>query len=221
MKGATFESYLKEAFSLAKKGKALDVGCALGFLLTAAQKMGWKPYGVELSEFSAKSANIFFPGKVFNGTLDDAPFENKTFELITMVDLLEHTVSPIKTLARARQLLKNDGVLLIVTPNARSLSAKLMREKWLHYKAEHLYYFSPNNIRILLIGSGFHVTTVKPAKKFLSFHYIMHQLKVYRLPLISYIFNDLLPKLTPNKLKDVSLPIYAGDMLILARKIGE
>ena len=61
------------------------------------------------------------------------------FDIITMIDFIEHVRAPMSILVKASRLLRPGGQLVILTPNADSLSRRLMGLRWLHYKVEHLY----------------------------------------------------------------------------------
>ena len=137
----------------------LDCGAALGYLLEEAAAAGMEPYGVELSEFGARAiAEKFGPERVFQGPFEQAEFagaDREYFGVITMFDFLEHVRDPAADLAKAFRLLRSGGTLMILTPDAASLSCRLMGPRWLHYKVEHLTYFTPKSLRRYLELEGF------------------------------------------------------------------
>ena len=94
IKMKTFERRLQEIQKYVRSGKILDVGCATGFFLEEVKSKGFEPYGIELSKFSFKKAQNKFGNRIFSGTIEDAPFENNFFDVITMFDLLEHVKTP-------------------------------------------------------------------------------------------------------------------------------
>lgn len=54
--------------------------------------------------------------KIYNGSLENAPFKKNYFSLITMIDIIEHVRNPIDALLKAREYLNitinsNGGVL--------------------------------------------------------------------------------------------------------------
>lgn len=159
-----------------RQGRALDVGCAAGFCMQALRERGFEAYGVEVSEtIGSHAVDHFGFDTVHFGTLDTAPWPEGSFDLITMWDVVEHVSDPRSLLARARTLLKPDGLLVLETQNIDSAFARLLGPRWHHYKhAEHIYHFTPGTVRRLLADSGFEVTrlTSRFGGKYVSLHFI-------------------------------------------------
>jgi 2-polyprenyl-3-methyl-5-hydroxy-6-metoxy-1,4-benzoquinol methylase len=82
---------------------------------------GWKTYGIEPSQESykvAKRSGI----NVFCGTLEEFlaknPSQKSNFDVVTMLNVLEHVRNPIETLKQAKELLRKfTGVIVIMVPN--------------------------------------------------------------------------------------------------------
>lgn len=181
MKIATFVLRLKQIQKQVPKGKVLDIGCATGFFLEAAQKMQYEPYGIELSEYSSKLAKQKFgESYIFNGKLEDCKFPVEFFEVITMFDLIEHVRMPAETLKQASKLLKQDGIIVITTPNIHSLSNKLMGKKWTHYKKEHFFYFTLSSLNFIAKQAKLKIIFSEKSKKSLK-----HKLLAYTAQRIS------------------------------------
>jgi SAM-dependent methyltransferase len=83
------------------------------------------------------------------------------FDIITIVDVIEHVPDPIGLLRQARELLAPNGVLLIATPDRRSLVARLMGWKWWHYRVAHIGYFDRATLEATIIKSGFRLSALK------------------------------------------------------------
>jgi len=77
------------------------------------------------------------PGPITQATFGG--IDEDFFDIITMIDFIEHVGAPMSILVKASRLLRPGGQLVILTPNADSLSRRLMGLRWLHYKVEHLY----------------------------------------------------------------------------------
>lgn len=217
MKRTFFRSILSSLSANVKSGRVLDVGCASGYFLEEAREQGWDGWGVEYSPFAAGIAREKFGTRIFEGTLEQAEFPDKSFELITMFDLLEHVTDPVIVLEEAGRILVNGGKILIVTPNVGSISARLMGHRWSHISREHLWYFDGKRLEQLLAETGFSVIACKPAVKLLSAKYISHQLSSYKHPILtplSEFVTNIIPAAFRNKL--LSLP--CGQMIVLAGK---
>jgi len=191
----TFEKRFKNIEKLyLKKGKILDLGCAMGFFLEVAENHGWTPYGIEISNYAGNIAKERFRDKIFNGTLNEVSFPDNFFDIITMWDYLEHILNPLQELSRIRQFLKKDGLLILSTPDADSLSHKIFKDRWMGYKdQEHLYYFSEKNVRILLEQSGFKVLKKEKVGKYISLDLFVKRLSLYNKSLAN-IFKFLISK---------------------------
>lgn len=172
------------------KGKLLDVGCAMGFFLEAAQERGWDIYGIDVSPAATSVVKKQLDGRVFTGTLEEIPFPRHNLDVITMWDVIEHVSDPKKLLQQARILLKNDGVLVLTTPNSRSLWAKLMKDKWIGYKDEHFFYFNRKNLKLLLEQTGFSIKAVKAAGKFIQLQMFIKRISLYS-PLLASLMQKI------------------------------
>ncbi len=194
---------------LGKKGKLLDVGCALGHCLDEAKKLGWKGMvGVELSDyacrFAAKKGH-----NVVKGTIQTAKLKRGSFDTITMQDVIEHVTSPIDDLKAAKRLLKKGGKIYLVTPDIGGLWNRLLGPRWYHYKpGEHIMYFSQGSLRKALKHTGF--KNIKTAKTYhiMSLAYILNRLKYYS----PSFFGLLLTFVNMSRLKDIPFRVYAGEI---------
>jgi SAM-dependent methyltransferase len=224
LKLATFGRLLAPVRATASGSpRLLDCGAATGYLMEKAQELGMEPYGVELSRFGAETiARRFGPGRVFCGPFDQTGFEgidHEFFDVITMIDFIEHVRDPMGTLKTALNLLKPGGQLVILTPNAGSLSRRVMGPKWLHYKVEHLFYFSPRSLTRALHRAGFTDVRVGRAWKVMNLHYLAHQLGTYPHPLLTPIVKSM-HLLSPPGLRRARFPISFGELLAYATKPG-
>jgi 2-polyprenyl-3-methyl-5-hydroxy-6-metoxy-1,4-benzoquinol methylase len=157
-------------------GAALDIGCAAGFCMQAMRERGFDAHGVEVSATIASHAieRLGFD-TVHIGTLESAPFAERSFDLITAWDVIEHVVDPRALLSRARELLTPSGLLVVETQNIDSAFARALGSRWHHFKhAEHIYHFTPQTLRTLLASAGFTLQTLTPryAGKYISLDFL-------------------------------------------------
>jgi len=218
MKIATFQLRLNLIRQFVTTGKILDVGCATGYFLEAAKTNGFDPYGVEFSEYSATIAKKKLGDKnVFCGTLEQCDFENKFFEVIAMSDLIEHVRIPAQTLSKAATLLKDDGVIMIMTPDTKTVSNNLMGKRWTHYKLEHFFYFSHSSICYVAAQCGLSVVHYERSQKALNINYLHTQFNVYKHWLLTPVINTLY-LLLPKKLTAKNFYFSIGEMVIILKK---
>ncbi len=218
MKISTFIFRLKTIHRYKRSGNILDVGCATGFFLEAASMLGFKPFGVEFSDYSAKVAQSKFGNDaIFEGTLEECQFPDGSFDVIAMSDLLEHVRNPHDVLEKTRRLLKDDGIVMVMTPDTGSLTHRIMQGKWVHYKIEHLFYFNKESIAALAGLHGFEVIRREPARKTLNLAYFYHQFKVYPHWLLTPCLK-LIHSLLPEKLLRFNFNVTIGEMVVVLKK---
>jgi 2-polyprenyl-3-methyl-5-hydroxy-6-metoxy-1,4-benzoquinol methylase len=161
------------------KGCLLDIGCAAGFSLVAAQERGWKAEGIEYAEFCvnyARSRGI----KVHQGTLHDFLGEEESVDAITMWDYLEHSLNPLKDLRICNSLLKKGGIIVLSIPNVDSWSFRLLKERWIGFKnIEHLYFFSRKTLAQLAQLAGLHMEACFYHGKHVSLSFFLSRVQYY------------------------------------------
>ncbi|MDE3111882.1 MAG: methyltransferase domain-containing protein [Chloroflexota bacterium] len=164
---------------LGRKGRLLDVGCALGDFLALARGEGWQVEGAEISMFAANEARK--KGlRVFCGALEDLRAPSGRYDAITLYDVIEHLSDPIATLKEIRRLLVPGGVVHIVTPNVGGLQARLLGASWYHYKpGEHLFYFSPTTLRRATRDAGLAWDGWARSGSYVTATYVMSRLRYY------------------------------------------
>lgn len=221
MKKFTFRNMLKKILPYKKGGNILDIGTASGFLLEEAKKLGFEPYGVELSEYSSSIAKKKFgDDRIYNGILQDAPFKNNFFDIITMTDLLEHISNPLDILKKCYDILKNvdngGGYIMITVPDTYSFTHNIMKSKWTQYKLEHLFYFNKKNMEIIAKYTGFEIIYIKPAVKTMTVKYMSNQFNVYKLFPITQLFNLINHIPVINNLR---FDIKLGESLFILKKV--
>jgi 2-polyprenyl-3-methyl-5-hydroxy-6-metoxy-1,4-benzoquinol methylase len=163
----------------ASKGTVLDVGCATGFSLIAAQKLGWEAHGIEYSDFCvnfARSRGL----NVHQGSLDTYESSDESFDAITMWDYLEHSSDPRRELTRCREMLKGNGVIVLSIPNVDSWSFPVFKKKWIGFKnIEHFYYYSRDTISKLATLAGLSMVDSFYHGKYLSLSFFLSRVQYY------------------------------------------
>jgi SAM-dependent methyltransferase len=145
---------LLEGLPLGVRGtRLLDVGAGSGVLVEQAALLGWEAEGVEPSAWLADRARQRgLP--VHTGTLPH-PGLTRPYDVVTLVDVIEHVTDPRGLVEEARKLLRPGGLLLVVTPDVSSFAARALGPRWWHYRIAHVGYFSPGTLNALLSISGF------------------------------------------------------------------
>ena len=140
----------------AEGARLLDYGCGRGALGRIALASGFDAVGVEPDDEARRAAVRdaglrTYPGI---GTLRDAEPDAR-FDAISIWQVIEHLRRPWEDLEALCALLAPDGLLVIATPNAACLRARLEGARWENVaNPTHLYYFTEVSLRRLIDASG-------------------------------------------------------------------
>ena len=216
------EKTFEKSMSLIEKyvktrGKLLDIGTAGGSFLAVAKRHGWQIEGIEPNKWLCKWSKKYYGINIRNGTLEKNSFEKKSFDLITLWDVLGHVSSPAATLKRINSLLKKNGKLVVNYPDIGSPIAKMMGRKWVFILTVHLYYFTQKTLKKLLEKCGFKVIVIKKHWQTLSLGYLADRLEPY-----SKICHKFATK-TVNvlKLDKFQIKYWLGQTFVIAEKVKE
>jgi 2-polyprenyl-3-methyl-5-hydroxy-6-metoxy-1,4-benzoquinol methylase len=104
------------------KGTLLDIGAGNGyFVYTAKTKYSIKAEGVEISKKEIEFAEEVLGLTLLNKNLTE--FKNQSFDIISIFNVIEHVDNPKEFLKQASEIIKKDGLIVIITPNPRSFNA--------------------------------------------------------------------------------------------------
>ena len=138
-----------------ESGRLLDVGCGRGTVALAARAAGWDVYATEISATCVAELRPLFGERLHEGPLLEVPFARASFDVVLMIEVLEHLDDPAAYLAASRALLRPGGILLVTTPNFRGFSGRLRGPSWRVVADEHLTYFDEASLRRALRAAGF------------------------------------------------------------------
>ncbi len=159
------------------RGALFDVGAATGILGDAARRRGWRVDGVEPSAWAVRKASEKYGLTLRQGGFEDITAGAGSFQVVTMVDFIEHTPRPAEAVAKAFSLLAPGGVLCLVTPDIHSPAARLAGRRWWHLRPGHLAYFSKRSLRVLLEEAGFRIVEIRRYAWTFSLHYLVSRFR--------------------------------------------
>ena len=157
-----------------RSGKLLEVGCAYGFFLQEA-KRHFEVSGIELARDAA--AHCRRNGlAVDTGAADEINLNLRgPFDVIVLLDVIEHLPDPHETLALLAGRLAPGGIIVLTTGDFGSLTARAFRSTWrLMTPPQHLWFFTAGSMDRLAQRAG------------LAIEALDHPWKIVPLSLIAY-----------------------------------
>lgn len=149
---------LINSYSITSK-KLLDVGAGTGDFLLGAKEGDWKVCGMEPNSNAIKKA----AEKGVTLYSDFSELENKKFDVITLWHVLEHLPDLDKQIEKFRNVLAENGTLIVAVPNYKSFDAKWYKENWAAYDVpRHLWHFSRTSISKIFSSHKMNVIKTKP-----------------------------------------------------------
>lgn len=146
-----------------RQGRLLDVGCSIGRLLNLARARGYDVLGLELGARAARHAREQYGLPVIEKTLEESQLESASFDVVTMIEVLEHLPDPRSALTEIHRILKEGGLLLIGVPNAWSLGVLVLGEAARTFNRNHLAYYNERTLTQLLTQKGFRLVKAMTA----------------------------------------------------------
>jgi SAM-dependent methyltransferase len=153
----TWEFFKKKEFieRRAPGGRLLDVGCGYGYF---QYRLGdnWDAVGLEISQAAVQRGRERLDVDIRQGALDQAGFDDASFDAVTLWDVLEHLPDPVAELKRAHRVLRPGGVIGISTCDAAALVPRMARSYWYCINTpDHQYAFTLDWLKKALDHAGY------------------------------------------------------------------
>jgi SAM-dependent methyltransferase len=188
----------KAILRFAKTGALLDIGCGSGDFLACMREVGFRVRGIEPSKSGGVYAKDVLGIEIFSGMVEDyvATMHCGTVDVITLLNVLEHLSEPRRMLLQLRELIPQNGLLVVVVPDARfheyigKTRQRLGKRDpyWLEqlesvlsgFKLpDHLSSFQPRTIGRLLQNCGFEIQRIENAPIVLNPRFSRNLLKLF------------------------------------------
>jgi SAM-dependent methyltransferase len=162
-------------------GQLLDVGCGSGNFLRCMKEKGFSVLGIEPSVSGSEYARDALQVEIFHGMIHDflKQNSNRKFDVITLLNVLEHLTNPVETLEQLGGVLAPDGFIAIVVPDARfhDIVGRVRKmvgiadPYWLDNAPklagfrvpDHLSSFQPRTVSAVLRRAGYKVIKIQNA----------------------------------------------------------
>lgn len=146
------------------KTEVLDIGCHGGrFTQEMASFLPEvKMAGIDPDQEAIAYARKRLPDFSFKEAfVENLPFRDESFDLVTCLEVLEHVSDPQKAVSEMRRCLKKDGCLVVMVPT-ESLLFQAVWFLWTKNKGKiwqeaHLHQFRDERLENLLAENGFEV----------------------------------------------------------------
>lgn len=142
-----FVRQLISGYTTNKNPSILDVGCGTGKNMEELSSFG-VVWGIDPSAEALSFCRKRGLTQIKKGQAEHIPFKNNSFDIVCVLDVLEH-VDDSASLAEIKRVLKDDGQVVITVP-----AFSWMWSKWdeiLHHKRR----YNKKQLRELLIKEGF------------------------------------------------------------------
>jgi SAM-dependent methyltransferase len=145
----------------ASRLRIVDVGCGPGFLLRCFARWfhGAELIGVDQSAALLEIAQSRCEGmKPLLGDACALPLADGSADVAFALHVVEHLAQPGEFFAEARRVVRPGGLLVIATPNAASLGARIMGRKWIGFSdPTHISLHRSSYWSEMLDRSGFEI----------------------------------------------------------------
>lgn len=156
-KSGVWKERILEVFSCLPKlrdKRVCDVGCGIGTFTIETAKRGGIVVGldtytaaIQIAKSSIKRHRV--EALVVQADAYSMPFRDNVFDIVIGADIIEHLTKPTLSLQEIHRILKRSGILVITTPNAKSLFYSLLHLnlKYLLLKNSSTRVFTSNRDR--------------------------------------------------------------------------
>lgn len=140
--------------------RLLEIGCGSGEALILMQKRGWRVTGLDFDEGAVRNARSK-DLDVHIGSLSSHVFASESFDAVVMSHVIEHVMSPGQLLRECRRIMKKEGILVSLTPNADSPMHARYGRHWRGIEApRHLQIFTARSLNNLAKTTGYNAVNV-------------------------------------------------------------
>lgn len=146
------QSYIK-TYKRQQGGKLLDVGCGTGYFMKQLS-LRWDVYGIDISKQAINMAKARSLKNIKLASVEKIPYKNGFFNIILVLDVLEHVENEIIALKEIKRVLATDGIAIFNSPAYNFL--------WSYHDetAKHLRRYTKKQLQEKLEEAGFKILKI-------------------------------------------------------------
>ncbi|MCR4821909.1 MAG: methyltransferase domain-containing protein, partial [Treponema sp.] len=143
----------------------LDIGCAFGPYLDAANDAGWQVFGTDISKEAVDYVQNTLHYPASTATFPDfnpaEEFGVRNFDAVTMWYVIEHFSNLDSVLKGVSKILKNGGIFAFSTPSATGVSGRFNTQSFFQNSpTDHFTLWEPGRAASILKKYGFKVCKI-------------------------------------------------------------
>jgi len=182
----------------------LEIGAGSGLLVSEAGHMGLQAVGVEPSNSLVATAKKSRGVDLIQGIYPHPQLAGRRFDLVYLIDVIEHVEDPVQLLADCASALAPGGVFLVVTPDVSSMAAKLLGRRWWHFRLAHVGYFNRRSMSEACRRAGLTIESSRRIRWFFPIRYLAERASLYlpvgplnrlaeRVPPFAWLYDRVIP----------------------------
>jgi len=146
----------------------LEVGIGNGEMLAVAQEFGFDTEAVEICRQDCENVSLAL--NIDIKWCDIVDYQTiKKYDVIIMGDVFEHVIDPVRVLKNVKDMLKDDGMLWLSTPNYNCAYARM--QKFTHFmwhELNHYTYVSYESMEKLLSSIGMEIKRYDISRRYIG-----------------------------------------------------
>lgn len=163
-KKIVYDARLKQIKKYRASGNFLDVGCSFGGFVQAASTEHYNAYGIDVSKHAIEAGLEWVKRDLNSNTENlkvgeiadlEKAFPDVSFDIVTIIEVIEHIVEPRTALSQLSQRMNSGGVLVLQTANFEGWQAIKGQSEYNYFLPGHYTYFTAGGLKNLLRDCGF------------------------------------------------------------------
>lgn len=207
-----FSYQINEALELISKHeklKALDIGSGIGKAMKSLETKGFKTYGLEPSKpfYDRAIERMNIPrDRLMLSSVEDAEYEENTFDFINFGAVFEHLYEPSYCLSKALKWLKKDGIIQIEVPSSKWLMPKFMNFYFKLVGTNYVTNLSPMHSPFHLYE--FDIKSFEELSKKLNFSIVKQRVEVCSIYHVPKVLHPILKWFMKKTNRGMQLTVY-------------